>query len=61
MSAGVMTLPGELAPLAHGGDLSAARALFPGAPEPFLDLSAGINPNPYPCRAILVRLVHASA
>jgi cobalamin biosynthetic protein CobC len=43
-----MTLPGELAPLAHGGDLSAARALFPGAPEPFLDLSAGINPNPYP-------------
>ena len=32
----------------HGGDLVAARALFPGAPEPFLDLSTGINPNPYP-------------
>ena len=33
---------------AHGGDLGAARKLFPGAPEPFLDLSAGINPHPYP-------------
>jgi cobalamin biosynthesis protein CobC len=37
-----------LAPLSHGGDLTAARKLFPGAPEPFLDLSTGINPNPYP-------------
>src|ERR1700744_5828411 len=35
-------------PLAHGGDLSAARRLFPDAPEPFVDLSTGINPNPYP-------------
>jgi cobalamin biosynthesis protein CobC len=35
-------------PLLHGGDLSAARRLFPGAPEPFVDLSTGINPNPYP-------------
>lgn len=43
-----MAIPGELAPLDHGGDLGAARKLFPGAPEPFLDLSAGINPNPYP-------------
>lgn len=34
--------------VAHGGDLGAARKLFPGAPEPFLDLSAGINPHPYP-------------
>ena len=32
----------------HGGDLGAARKLFAGAPEPFLDLSTGINPNPYP-------------
>lgn len=32
----------------HGGDLSAARRLFPDAPEPFIDLSTGINPNPYP-------------
>lgn len=36
------------APLLHGGDLDAARNLFPGAPEPFLDLSTGINPLPYP-------------
>ena len=35
-------------PLQHGGDLGAARRLFPGAPEPFIDLSTGINPNPYP-------------
>lgn len=32
----------------HGGQLGAARRLFPGAVEPFLDLSTGINPNPYP-------------
>jgi cobalamin biosynthesis protein CobC len=35
-------------PLLHGGDLAAARRLFPNAPEPFIDLSTGINPNPYP-------------
>jgi cobalamin biosynthesis protein CobC len=35
-------------PSPHGGDLSAARRLFPDAPEPFVDLSTGINPNPYP-------------
>jgi len=34
--------------LPHGGDLGAARRLFPGAPEPLVDLSTGINPNPYP-------------
>ena len=43
-----MTIPGEVAPLNHGGDLGAARKLFPNAPEPFIDLSAGINPHPYP-------------
>jgi cobalamin biosynthesis protein CobC len=32
----------------HGGMLSAMRQRFPGAPEPFLDLSTGINPVPYP-------------
>ena len=35
-------------PLPHGGDLAGARRLFPDAPEPFIDLSTGINPNPYP-------------
>src|SRR6478736_2470851 len=34
--------------LEHGGDLAAARRLFPGAPQPFIDLSTGINPHPYP-------------
>lgn len=35
------------APL-HGGHLQEARRRFPGAPEPFLDLSTGINPVAYP-------------
>jgi cobalamin biosynthesis protein CobC len=43
-----MIPPNSLAPLVHGGDLGAARRLFPDAPEPFLDLSTGINPHPYP-------------
>jgi cobalamin biosynthetic protein CobC len=43
-----MTLKADLAPLDHGGNLDAARRMFPGAPEPFLDLSTGINPYPYP-------------
>jgi cobalamin biosynthetic protein CobC len=43
-----MTLKAELAPLDHGGNLGAARQMFPAAPEPFLDLSTGINPHPYP-------------
>jgi cobalamin biosynthetic protein CobC len=34
-------------PLSHGGDLAAARRLFPAAPRPFVDLSTGINPHPY--------------
>ena len=32
----------------HGGDLAAARRKFPDAPEPWIDLSTGINPRPYP-------------
>ncbi len=39
-------VPDEAAP--HGGDLGAARRRFPGACEPFIDLSTGINPRPYP-------------
>jgi cobalamin biosynthetic protein CobC len=34
--------------VSHGGDLGIARRLFPGAPEPFIDLSTGINPRSYP-------------
>jgi cobalamin biosynthesis protein CobC len=32
----------------HGGALDVARRLAPGAPEPWIDLSTGINPYPYP-------------
>jgi cobalamin biosynthetic protein CobC len=32
----------------HGGRLAAARAAFPNAPQPWLDLSTGVNPRPYP-------------
>ncbi len=48
VSGAATTPPLDASPLAHGGDLGAARKLFPGAPEPLLDLSAGINPQPYP-------------
>src|SRR5215813_11039542 len=48
VNAAVMVLQDIAAPLAHGGDLGAARNLFPGAPEPFIDLSTGINPFSYP-------------
>ena len=43
-------------PLPHGGDLGAARRLFPDAPKPFVDLSTGINPNPYPLPQLPVEL-----
>jgi cobalamin biosynthetic protein CobC len=32
----------------HGGRLGAARSLFPAVPQPWVDLSTGINPRPYP-------------
>ncbi|WP_433911237.1 threonine-phosphate decarboxylase [Sphingomonas yabuuchiae] len=31
----------------HGGRIDAAKALFPNAPMPWLDLSTGINPVPW--------------
>ncbi|MBV9653848.1 MAG: threonine-phosphate decarboxylase, partial [Acetobacteraceae bacterium] len=34
--------------LEHGGRLAAARRRFPDAPQPWMDLSTGINPVPYP-------------
>jgi cobalamin biosynthesis protein CobC len=52
-------------PLTHGGDLGAARKLFPHAPEPFIDLSTGINPFSYPLppldRAVFARLPEPAA
>jgi cobalamin biosynthetic protein CobC len=43
-----MVVNAGAARLLHGGDLAAARHQFPNAPEPFVDLSTGINPHPYP-------------
>lgn len=34
----------------HGGRIRAAQARFPDAPRPWLDLSTGVNPRPYPAR-----------
>jgi cobalamin biosynthesis protein CobC len=39
-------------PIAHGGRLDEARRLYPGAPQPWIDLSTGVNPHPYPLPAI---------
>src|SRR6202023_1590656 len=52
MHAAPMDAAMDTAPVEHGGDLGAARRLFPGAPEPFIDLSTGINPHPYPLPAL---------
>jgi len=40
------------APLLHGGGIDAARRRFPLAPEPWIDLSTGINPRAYPLPVI---------
>jgi cobalamin biosynthesis protein CobC len=32
----------------HGGQLGVARSLFPDVPQPWMDLSTGINPRSYP-------------
>ncbi len=37
-----------MAAVDHGGSLGRAKALFPHAPQPFVDLSTGINPHSYP-------------
>lgn len=36
----------------HGGNINGARHQFPDAPQPWIDLSTGINPLPYPIGAI---------
>lgn len=38
--------------LVHGGDLGEVMRRFPNAPRPWLDLSTGINPVPYPVLAL---------
>ncbi len=44
--------PGFEALAYHGGDLAVARRLAPDAPEPWIDLSTGINPHSYPLPAL---------
>ncbi len=36
------------APVAHGGALDEARLRHPFAPDPWIDLSTGVNPFPFP-------------
>jgi cobalamin biosynthesis protein CobC len=43
-----ITQPANPEPISHGGDLDAARKKFPDAPEPWIDLSTGINPVAFP-------------
>lgn len=45
-----MTL--SAAPPLHGGDLGVLARHFPDAPRPWIDLSTGINPWPYPVQAL---------
>ena len=45
---GIKRIADELAFTYHGGALEVARRLAPDAPEPWIDLSTGINPHAYP-------------
>lgn len=42
------SISGEPAMYHHGGNLNSAARAFPGAAKPWIDLSTGINPVPYP-------------
>jgi cobalamin biosynthetic protein CobC len=39
-------------PVVHGGDLAAIGRRYPDAPQPWLDLSTGINPVAYPVNTL---------
>src|SRR5260370_9254240 len=58
-------IPRPDAPREDGRDLGAARQLFPEAPQPFIDLSTGINPDSYPLpplsRDVFAQLPHSAA
>jgi cobalamin biosynthetic protein CobC len=43
-----MASSARAATIAHGGSLAEAHRRFPDARHPFIDLSTGINPHPYP-------------
>ena len=40
-----ITRPAAAEPVSHGGDLDAARERYPGAPEPWIDLSTALIPS----------------
>src|SRR4051812_22160933 len=42
------TAPVAPKPTVHGGDLGEVMRRYPHAPRPWIDLSTGINPVPYP-------------
>ncbi|MDY6946062.1 MAG: threonine-phosphate decarboxylase CobD [Pseudomonadota bacterium] len=42
----------------HGGRLCVARSLFPNVPQPWIDLSTGINPTAYPAPRASARERH---
>ena len=48
MTAGASTPAADGEAIVHGGDIDAVRRMFPQAPEPWIDLSTGINPYAYP-------------
>src|SRR5215210_600324 len=48
MTAGASTPAADGETIVHGGDIDAVRGRFPLAPEPWIDLSTGINPHAYP-------------
>ena len=52
MTAATLLASGFEALAYHGGDLAVARRLAPDAPQPWIDLSTGINPHPYPLPAL---------
>lgn len=45
----------NLHPPVHGGNLEAAQRRWPMAPQPWLDLSAALNPTPWPLPEIPAR------
>jgi cobalamin biosynthetic protein CobC len=52
MSALTITEVPVLEPVAHGGDMRESQRRFPDAQRPWIDLSTGINPVPYPVVAL---------
>src|SRR5258708_10208324 len=52
MSALPITETNSIKPVVHGGDMRESQRRFPDAPQPWIDLSTGINPVPYPVMAL---------